>query len=316
VHVIKDFTSILSMDRNTRAALLAALREIHDGYWSRNVGTDGGRTLTWTGRLVVIGAVTTAWDRAHDVIASMGDRFVLLRLDSSTGRIASGRQALENIGHEEAMRAELAAAVAGAIASLDPDRPIELTDEERNTLLNAANLVTSARTGVDYDYRGDAIDAHQPEMPTRFAKQLGQLMRGGLALGMDRDDALALALRCARDSVPPLRLAILLDVATHPGTPTKDVRRRLQKPRATIDRQLQSLHLLGLLKCDEEEDHRGSLWHYSVATDVDTAVLSRPRKVSEKVYSCEEREPQALVHKSGTSYEDDVRIGIQLESDL
>ena len=57
--VVKDFTSVLSMNRDTRALVLAALREIYDGRWSRNVGTDGGQTLTWHGRLVVIGAVTT-----------------------------------------------------------------------------------------------------------------------------------------------------------------------------------------------------------------------------------------------------------------
>src|SRR5262249_8081344 len=60
--VIKDVTSILSADRNTRAGVLAALREVYDGRWERNVGTDGGQTLTWTGRITVVGAVTTAWD--------------------------------------------------------------------------------------------------------------------------------------------------------------------------------------------------------------------------------------------------------------
>src|SRR5215469_3175519 len=54
--VVKDFTSILSMNRDTRALVLAALREIHDGRWSRNVGTDGGFTLSWEGRLIIVGA--------------------------------------------------------------------------------------------------------------------------------------------------------------------------------------------------------------------------------------------------------------------
>ena len=79
------------------------------------------------------------------------------------------------------------------------------TETER--LLAAADLVTLARTGVEYDYRGDVIDAHAPEMPTRFAKQLTQIVRGAVAIGMDRADALRLAMRCARDSMPPLRLA-------------------------------------------------------------------------------------------------------------
>ena len=117
VVVIKDFTSILSMNRDVRASVLAALREVYDGKWERNVGTDGGRTLTWTGRLVVIGAVTSAYDSAHGVIAAMGDRFALVRVDSNLGRHTSGRQALRNVDHEVTMRADLAQAVGDLLGS-------------------------------------------------------------------------------------------------------------------------------------------------------------------------------------------------------
>ena len=40
--VIKDVTSILSSSRVSRATVLAALREIYDGRWERNVGNEGG----------------------------------------------------------------------------------------------------------------------------------------------------------------------------------------------------------------------------------------------------------------------------------
>ena len=79
--VIKDLTSILAMDSNVRGSVLAAFREIHDGRWERNVGFAGGRTLTWTGRIVIVAACTTAWDEARKVIEAMGDRFVLVRSD-------------------------------------------------------------------------------------------------------------------------------------------------------------------------------------------------------------------------------------------
>jgi Bifunctional DNA primase/polymerase, N-terminal len=97
---IKDFTSIISTSRETRTQVLAALREIYDGHWVRNVGSDGGQSLEWKGRLIVIGACTTAWDQAHGVVATMGDRFVLIRSDSSAGpsRIAAGTQAIRNAG--------------------------------------------------------------------------------------------------------------------------------------------------------------------------------------------------------------------------
>lgn len=274
--VIKDVTSILSMNRDTRATILAAIREIHDGHWTRYLGTDGGRTLEWTGRLVIIGAVTTAWDRAHDVIASMGDRFIILRMDSTEGRLEAGQQSRRNVGHENQMRAELAAAVAGVLTQADTT-DFAPSDEEADLLLAAADLVTRARTGVDYDYRGDVIDVNAPEMPTRFMKQLVQLVRGAIAIGMNRGCALRLAIRCARDSMPPLRLAILQDIGEHPASTPTEVRRRLDKPRATADRQLQSLHILGILELDEaERDDGKTTWRYSLAAGIDPNTLSLP----------------------------------------
>jgi hypothetical protein len=292
VLAIKDVTSILSMDRNMRGAVLAALREIHDGHWNRNVGTDGGQTLQWDGRIVVIGACTTAWDQAHSVIATMGDRFVLIRSNSRTGRIKSGLQAMRNTGSETKMREELAAAVAGVVATVKPEEVYALDEEDLNILVKAANLVTLARTGVELDYRGNVIDAHDPEMPTRFAKQLCQIMRGGAAIGLERVAARQLAMRCATDSMPQLRLAVLRDVKKNPRSRVADVRRRLQKPRATINRTLQALHTLGLLVCEEQEPrkrgedglpfdeggdggdgNKNTVWKYRLADDVDLAVL-------------------------------------------
>jgi hypothetical protein len=98
-----------------------------------------------------------------------------------------------------------------------------------------------------------------------------------LALGMSRSEAVRLAIRCARDSMPPLRLDILDDVAAHPYSATKDVRRRLGKPRATVDRQLQSLHMLGVLTVVEEPIlHRGTestQWRYSVSSDINPRAI-------------------------------------------
>ena len=55
--VLKDFGSILSMHTETRAEVLAALREIYDGAWTRHVGSDGGRTLAWQGKVGLLFAL-------------------------------------------------------------------------------------------------------------------------------------------------------------------------------------------------------------------------------------------------------------------
>lgn len=265
--VIKDVTSILSMNRDTRALVLAALREIYDGSWSRHVGTDGGQTLTWAGRLVVIGAVTTAWDSAYTVVSAMGDRFLLIRLEATArNRRSASRQAMNNVSHETVMRKELAGAVGALLKDLT-SRSITAQQDEVDQLFQAADLVTRARTAVERDYQGNPMFAHALEMPTRFAKQLVQVLRGGLALGMTRPVAMATALRCAGDSMPPLRLRVLHDVHQYSYSTTSDVVKRVQLPRKTVDRLLQELHLLGLLSVDEVPWGQSVRWAYSLVND-------------------------------------------------
>jgi hypothetical protein len=279
--VVKDFTSILSMNRDTRAHVLAALREIYDGHWTRNVGTDGGFTLTWRGRIVVIGAVTTAWDAAHQVVSTMGDRFVLVRLRTRDHRRAAGRQAMANVGDEVQMRHRLAE-VAGkllttAAATVNGEPEPGLTEDESGQLLGLADLVTRARTPVERDYQGNPAFAHDLEMPTRYAKQLVQIARGGLLLGLGRDTAMRVAARCCHDTIPPLRRVILADVADHPDSFTPDVADRVQIPKTTVDRTLQELQLLGLLRVDHirygENDRLR--WIYTLAPGVDHGDLAK-----------------------------------------
>ena len=275
--VIKDVTSILSMNRDTRALILAALREIHDGRWSRDIGGEGGRRLDWEGRIVVIGAVTTAWDAAHQVISTMGDRFVLVRLAAgSAGRKAAGMQAMRNVKHETEMRADLSDEVGKLLQAIEVGAgQNELNEAEIEDMFDLADLVTRTRTAVERDFQGDPAFAHALEMPTRFAKQLVQLARGGLALGMTRTEAIAVVERAAADSVPPLRLAVLTDVAAHADTATAEVVKRLQLPWKTVDRALQELQLLGVLVVYSVAYGMRTRWIYQLAGDLSETALKR-----------------------------------------
>ena len=240
--LIKDVSSILSMNRDARALVLSALREVYDGSWVREVGTDGGRTISWAGRIVVIGAVTTAWDHHASVIAAMGDRFVLVRLDTNDPdtRDEAGDCSMANVGREGEIQQAVAEAVAGLLAR-PPAEPPALTPEEKRRLRDMANFVTRARTAVETDYHGDVIAAHALEMPTRFLKQLVQLVRGALGVGMARERALALALRCAIDSIPPMRLAVCLDLLDGGRSKAGEVAGRLVEDTRTVARVLSGL---------------------------------------------------------------------------
>ena len=278
--VIKDFTSIVSGDRKARAQILAALREVHDGRWDRSVGSSGGNTITWIGRIICIAACTTEWDTAYSVTAAMGPRFVTIRSSSNVGRIAAGKRSIRNTGLESAIRSEISQAVAALIADAKPNNTI-LTNAEEDMLVNAADIVTRARSGVEIDYQGNIINKHDAEMPTRFAKQLVLIFRGALSIGIDRKEALALVLRCARDSIPPIRLSVLRDLAAYPLAYSRvaAIAARLHKPWITIKRTLDALWMHDLVDVADEttkEDDDGeskTIKVYGLAVGVDLAAL-------------------------------------------
>src|SRR3989442_953664 len=68
--LIKDFTSMLSMNRDAQREIFAALRELFDGRWTRRLGVDGGQELSWEGKVAIVAACTTSIDERSNSIAA------------------------------------------------------------------------------------------------------------------------------------------------------------------------------------------------------------------------------------------------------
>src|SRR5215472_11844560 len=103
---LKDFGSVLSMRPDLKTETLAALREIFDNAWTRHLGTEGGRTLSWRGKVGLVFGCTGVIDSHYSVIGAMGDRFLLNRLAPCAGQF---KRALKHSGTVTGqMRKELA----------------------------------------------------------------------------------------------------------------------------------------------------------------------------------------------------------------
>jgi hypothetical protein len=139
--VCKDFGSVLNMHRETRATVLAALREIYDGNWTRRLGTDGGRTLSWYGKLGFIGACTSSIDNHHAVMTAMGERFIMYRLPIVNENELAYR-ALSHHGQEPYMRNQLATAVREFFSGLHLPEGGELPSDQKPRLIALASLVS------------------------------------------------------------------------------------------------------------------------------------------------------------------------------
>jgi hypothetical protein len=238
VLLLKDFTSIIDMHRDARAEVLAALREIYDGRWDRSIGAEGGRTLTWSGRLGLIAGCTTAIDSAHGVVSVMGTRFMYCRLHARDEEIAGA--AFDHVGGECPMRAELRAAVRGLLENL-PGQPYDKR-EIRAPIIALASYVARARSPVDRDQRGDIRLVMDAEAPTRIVKMLAQLWRSAGLLGLEPAHAWAMVRRVGMDSIPKLRRAVLDMLAASITTAsTTDVAEAVEHPQQTTRRALEDL---------------------------------------------------------------------------
>lgn len=238
---LKDFTSVLSMHRDARSSVLAALREIYDGSWTRHLGTDGGRRLHWEGKVGIVAGCTPTIDRHHAVMGSMGERFVLYRMPAIDEHEQVMR-ALER-SDERAMRNDLAAAVAAALDAVDltsePDRP----DTDRDRLISLASLATRCRSAVERDGYSREIElVPGSEAPARLALVLRRLLDALTLLGVDHATAWNLATHIGLGSMAAIRKVLLEQLAAADGPQaTKPLAVHIGYPTNTAKRALEDL---------------------------------------------------------------------------
>lgn len=258
--LLKDFGSVLSMRPDAKAELLAALREVYDGSWTRHLGTDGGQSLAWAGKVGLVFGVTPAIDSYHAVMGELGERFLLCRMEPA-GRTQAGR-ALNHAGAGTAkMRRELAAVVDALFADHDVRTPRPLSEEERERLIDLSWLAVRIRSTVERDrYTREIESVHGNEGPARLALQLECLLNGLDVIGCERALAMCVVERVALDSVPPLRRHALDVVRAKGICDTRTIAENLRLPTTTVRRGLEELAAYGLVRHASGGAGNSDLW--------------------------------------------------------
>ena len=190
--VLKDFTTVLSLHRDARSEILGALREIYDGEYSKDFGN--GQSVSWTGRLGFLAGVTPVIDRHHQVLAVLGQRFLMLRLPPEDRDTLTAR-ALATRGHEQEMRAELREAMRAFIEGVRPAGGT-ISPEATIEIVAVSRYATQGRTGVERDgYTREVAVVPELEVPARFAKAVAALANALISIGYDERGALDVVAR-------------------------------------------------------------------------------------------------------------------------
>lgn len=242
VFVAKDFTTVLSMRRETRAVILSQLREIHDGEFRRSFGT--GETKIWRGRVSIIAAVTPVLDRHYSIFSVLGERFLQVRWHRPDCEEA-GDWAIRQQGNEHEIQ-RLAREAISRIFDGTRDSPPELSAEMRTRISAMAEITALSRTHVFRSSYGKREIEYVPEAEanTRISKGLAALAKGIAALSGHStvgEDEMRDAWRVAIDCLPEYRRRIFNTLLKQ-----NDLQ-ALRIPRTVLARELEDLRELEIL---------------------------------------------------------------------
>ena len=254
---IGDFSTVLAnSDRGARDQLFSLLRRAYDGSVSRDVGNMD--PLRWTGRLTLLSAVTPAIDNYTSHTDALGPRWLYCRLpevsDAEKREAARKRRSCRDLKQKQKDAAAYAAdLVRAARRSV---REVELSDEVYDAIEDAAIVTCYGRADVPRNPYGRKEIEGLPtiEEPPRLVHQLEALAQSLIALGEPEEFAVALCRKCALDTIPRQRMAVLAQLALGEPLTVSELHRRTGLHRVVTRRALEDLQVIGLTSCPADEE--------------------------------------------------------------
>jgi len=187
--VFKDFTTILSKQKEARGAIIGLLRKIYDGELDKKTGNIS-ETQHWEGKIGVLGGSTSSFYTKMSEFADMGERTLAYIFKQPPKRELGKRifkDGLNDFEAKDVMRAAFKAYLDDS-GIIIPEKPADLPDFDEQTqedILDLAELTTTARSSVErevFDKDHPIIATHFEEQIARFQKELMAMAYGFMVL--------------------------------------------------------------------------------------------------------------------------------------
>lgn len=248
----KDFTTVLTINKDEKQEIMGQLREIYDGSYKKGFGT--GEAIEWTGKIGLIAGVTSVIHSQRDWYAVMGERFIMYSL-KQPGRIEATKRAFDNTGLMKQYQEEMQNAFAKFLNDqLEiPEKLPKIEQDLEDEILKLSEFTTRARSIIEREkYAAKNIQfVHEKEMPTRFASQLRVIASALMVINKgefltDRDKNILYKL--ALDSIPSQRRIVLKQLIYYKTVDTKGLALKLRMETPTVRIALDDLNVLNIIK--------------------------------------------------------------------
>ena len=278
IMAFKDFTSVLSKNKDARKEIMAQLREIYDGEYVKRTGN--GNDIKWRGKLGAIAGATESVYRHLEELSAMGDRFIMYSV-AQPNRLEVAERALDNAHLIHESREHLQKCTTFYIQHILKDidnEDIVFTKEFKKELLLVADFATRARSAVLRDFKTNYVDfVPSPEMPMRVVSQLHTIAAALLVIKkhdkaqhslpnkqpipeIEEADKKILY-KTAFDSIPKTRRMALFALAKYKGgVTTAGLATLLDLPTPSVQKYLQEVNALGICGRKKKGGAQGDVW--------------------------------------------------------
>ena len=255
---MKDFTTMISKDETAQGQIMAQLREVYDGYYTKVTGN--GQAMAWgekdkPWKSTFIMATTEEIFHISEKFSGMGTRainYVFVPQD----RKKTMRASLTNKRNNEKFNAQLLALqddvalfVAEKIA-VAPHEFAPLSEDIENDIIDVAALASQCRSVVKRDYRGEKNLALSAEFPMRMGEQLlaiAQLL-AYINNGELTKEMRECVMKCAFDSIPKQRRIIMELAAKHPMIDIIGTGMAINYPPQLVRAWVEDLQMFGIME--------------------------------------------------------------------
>lgn len=268
--IMKDFTSVISMNRDARSEIMGQLREIHDGRYKKVFGN--GQTREWVGKMGLICASTQAVDLFQQEVTHLGERFINYRIQMPDRKEVAFKS-LSNDDHFVEMQNDIQSLFYAFFKDIDMkelNQAVKLDHDVISILVDLSDFCTRARSGVIRE-RGPqktVIFVPAAEMPGRMINNLSSIASGLAAVNKDgklTDVDMKIVYKCALDSIPATNRMVAMELAKGDQRTTADVATSLGYPTGAIKIYLENLALLRVADrikaADSDEGGTSDKWN-------------------------------------------------------